>query len=137
MPHVTTIRTIVYPARDLKASVTAWSKMLGAPVYQNDDFATFVGKDGIDIRLSRLPWVDYPLTFWEVKDIEKAHTDMLENGATAMGIVEEGVLDEIGKRPITNGNSKTGIISVPGRKLAIFKLGDSNLVGLLQDSQTD
>ena len=133
MLHVKTIRTIVYPARDLATSVVAWSRILGEPVFQNDNSATFLGEDGIDIRLSRLPWVDYPLTFWEVEDIEQAHVDMLENDAIAMGEVDSGRLEEVGGCPITNGDSKTGIIAVPGRKLAIFKLTDGNLVGLVQD----
>ncbi|HWZ65698.1 MAG TPA: VOC family protein [Patescibacteria group bacterium] len=136
MLNVKTIRTIVYPTRDLMASVTAWSKILGDPVYQNDNSVTFLGKDGIDIRLSRLPWVNYPLTFWEVEDIEKAHANMLRDGAIAMSEVQGGTLAEIGKQPITNGDSKTGVISVPGRKLAIFRLADGNLVGLVQDLPT-
>ncbi len=132
MLHLKTIRTIVYPTRDLQASISAWSK-IGTLVHQNGNSATFLGKDGIDIRLSRLPWVDYPLVFWEVADIEQAHASMLEDGATAMGEVAGGILDEVGRQSIANGDPKTGIISTPGRKLAIFKFADGNLVGLLQD----
>jgi hypothetical protein len=136
MLHVKTIRTIVYPARDLKASIAAWSKILGTPVYENDDFATFVGEDGIDIRLSRLPWVDYPLTFWEVEDIEKACAEMLKTGAITLDVVQSDMLERIGEQSVTNDDFKTHIISVPGRKLAILKIADNSLVGLLQDLPT-
>ena len=135
MIKVKTIRTIVYPARDLEAAIGAWSNILGSPVYQHRDFATFVGEDGIDIRLSRLPWTDHQLVFWEVEDLKKAHESMLEDGAIAMGEVEGGKLDEVGKRPIVNGDPDTGIIEVPGRKLAVVMLADGTLVGLLQDLQ--
>lgn len=133
MTQITTIRSIVYPARDLKASITAWSKVLGDPVFFNDNYASFVVKDGIDIGLTSLPWVDYPLTFWKVDDIEKAHADMLKSGAIALGEVKGGALGEIGKQSITNGDPETGIVSVPGRKMANFKLADGSLFGLAQD----
>lgn len=127
-----TIRTIVYAVPDLSIGIAAWSKIAGSPVYQNNDFATFVGKDGIDIRLSRLPWADYPVVFWEVEDIEKAYTDMLEVGATPMSEGKDGRLEEIEKSTL-GSDPKTNIFTKPGRKLAIFKLADGNLMGLLQD----
>lgn len=134
MLNLRTIRTIVYPAPNLKASTLVWSKILGDPVYKNKDFVTFLSKDGIDIRLSRLPWTDFPITFWEVDDINAAYTEMLQDGATAMRETEEGRLEEIVEHPTADGSSNTGIINKPSRKLAIFKLTDGSLIGLLQDS---
>jgi len=129
MVRLKTIRTIVYPARDLDASIAAWSKIMGKPVYKNNDFATFVGKDGVDIRLNRVPWADQPITFWEVDDIEIACGEMLESGTAAMRESEHGSLDEV----TAIDDPTTGVINKPGRKLAIFKLADGNLIGLLQD----
>lgn len=133
MAYITKIRSIVYPARDLKTSIAAWSNVLGDPVFQNDNFASFAAQDGIDIGLSSMSWVKHPHVFFKVDDIEKAHVDMVEAGAIALGEVEGGTLNEIGKQPITNGDSKTGIVSVPGRKMANFKLADGSVFGLVQD----
>ncbi len=129
MIQLKTIRTIVYPASDLEASIAAWSKIMGKPVYKNKDFATFVGEDGIDIRLNRIAWADQPITFWEVEDIEAACSEMVASGAAAMHESEHGGLDEIA----TAASPAAGVVNKPGRKLAIFRLADSNFIGLLQD----
>lgn len=129
MVDLKTIRTIVYPVSDLRASTVAWSKIMGKPAYENDAFATFVGEDGIDIRLSSIPWSDRPITFWEVKDIEAACTETIESGAVAMYESEGGTLNEVA----ATDSPAIGIMKKPGRKLAIFKLVDGNFIGLLQD----
>ncbi len=129
MIQLKTIRTIVYPASDLEASIAAWSKIMGKPVYKNKDFATFVGEDGVDIRLNRIAWANQPITFWEVEDLEAACIKMVASGAAAMRESEHGNLDEIA----TAVSPTAGIINRPGRKLAIFKFADSNFIGLLQD----
>ena len=134
MLNLKTIRTVVYPASDLKASTDAWSKVLGDPVYKNKDFVTFLNEDGIDIRLSRLPWADCPITFWEVDNIKASYDEMLQNGAIAMSETQDGKLEETTKQSTNNTDANVGIISKPGRKLAIFKLSDESLIGLLQDS---
>jgi len=129
MMQLKTIRTIVYPVDDIEASTAAWSKIMGKPVYKNKDFTTFVGEDGIDIRLSRIQWANQPITFWEVEDIEAAGREIIELGATPMHEDEQGSLKEI----TTESEATTAIINKPGRKLAIFKLVDGNFIGLLQD----
>jgi hypothetical protein len=131
MLNLKRIRTIVYPAPDLKSSMQAWSKVLGDPVYKNKDFVTFLNEDGIDIRLSRLPWTDHPVTFWEVDDIKATYAEMLQGGATAMSEKENGELEEVTQQ--TGADGGAGIINKPGRKLAILKLADGSLIGLLQD----
>jgi len=134
MLNLKNIRTIVYPAPDLKASTGAWSKILGDPVYKNKDFVTFLNEDGIDIRLNRLPWADCPITFWEVDDINASYDEMLQSGAIAMSETQDGKLEEITKQFNNDTDANVGIINKPGRKLAIFKLTDESLIGLLQDS---
>lgn len=44
-----------------------------------------------------------------------------------------GSMAELGDAPITNGDPTTGIVNVPGRRLAVLKLADGTLLGLAQD----
>ena len=81
--------------------------MLGhEPAFVRDDFAVFTG-NGVDIGLSSRPWVDYPLVFWRVEDIERAHRTLLDRGARALGEVADGSIAELGTAEITNGESRT------------------------------
>ena len=88
------VHLVVYPARDLAAGIAAWTAVLGRePVYQNADYATFAD-GGVEIGLSRLPWVDYPLVFFKAEDVEKAHGALVASGATAMVQDADGVLQD-------------------------------------------
>ena len=53
-------------------------------------------------------------------------------GATGLGEVGDGSLAELGSAPITNGSAETGVVEVPGAKLAVVRLADGNLLGLRQ-----
>jgi catechol 2,3-dioxygenase-like lactoylglutathione lyase family enzyme len=124
---------VVFPARDLEASVAAWRAVLNRePAFVGDDFAVFSG-DGVEIGLSALPWVDYPLVFWKVDDIEGAHRALVSRGATALGEIADGSLAELGAAEITNGDPATGIVDVPGGRLAVLRVADGSLIGLTQD----
>ena len=69
------------PARDAAASVEAWTAVLGQePAFVGEDFAVFTG-DGAEIGLSSAPWVEHPLVFWEVAEIEEAHRALVAAGA--------------------------------------------------------
>ena len=117
----------------MRASITSWASLLGAePFYQTPDFATFFAGE-IEIGLSRLPWVEYPLVFWAVEDIAAAHRGLIAAGMRAMGEVAGGSLAVIGLAPITNGDPLTGVVTVPGRRLAVLKAADGALFGILQD----
>lgn len=130
------IRAVIYPAPDLAASTAAWSKTFGsAPAWESPDYVAFV--DGtVEIGLSRLPWFDHPLVFWQADDIEKAHAELLAAGGTAMGEASGGSMAPVGTVQVTNGDPATGIVDVPGRRLAIVKAADGNLIGLMQDLPT-
>jgi catechol 2,3-dioxygenase-like lactoylglutathione lyase family enzyme len=133
MSNLNGVRAVIFPARDLQASIAAWTAVLGkAPAYQNPDFATFFDSS-VEIGLSRLPWVDHPLVFWKVEDIEQAHRALLAAGARAMVEVAGGSMAEFGTAEVTNGDPTTGIVDVPGRRLAVLKAADGNLVGIMQD----
>jgi catechol 2,3-dioxygenase-like lactoylglutathione lyase family enzyme len=128
---------VVLPARDLQTSITAWSALLDqAPAFQGDDFAVFTG-NGAEIGLSSKPWVDHPLVFWRVDDIETVHRTLLAAGATAMAEVADGSLAELGTSDVANGDPATGIVDVPGGRLAVVRAPDGNLLGLNQEVAVD
>lgn len=136
MSQLNHVRAVIYPARDIAASTSAWSKALGrGPSWESPDYVAFTD-GGVETGLSRLPWFDQPLVFWQVDDIDKAHSELLATGATAMGEVAGGSMAELGTVTVTNGDPATGIVSVPGRRLAVLKVADGSLIGLLQDVQT-
>ena len=87
--------------------------------------------------LTAKPWVDYPLVFWTVDDIEAAHRELLASGATALVEVADGSLAELGTAEVANGDPATGIVEVPGARLAVVKAADGNLLGLSQDVAVD
>ncbi len=123
---------VVFPTHDLQASVAAWTELLGhGPVFAGDDFAAFSGDD-VRLGLTALPWVDHPLVFWQVDDVEQAHAALLSRGATALGEVADGSLAALGEAEITNGDPETGIVDVPGGRLAVLRAADGNLIGLTQ-----
>jgi hypothetical protein len=136
-----TIATIVFPARDFEAGVTAWTSVFGTgPAFSSSgqqtppgeaDFAVFKTPD-LEIGLTSLPWVDAPLVFIDADDIEEKRRELIGAGATALGEVADGSLAEIGTAPITNGDAETGVVEVPGAKLAVVRLADGNLLGLRQ-----
>ncbi len=115
---------VVFPARDLAAGVAAWSAMLSRePAFVGDDFAAFTG-DGVEVGLTALPWVDQPLVFWTVDDVEQAHRALVARGATPLGEIADGSLAELGSAELTNGDPATGIVDVPGGRLAVVKAPD-------------
>ena len=132
MSQINGFGNVVLPARDLEPSITAWSALLGQPpAFRGDDFAIFTGQ-GVEIGLTSKPWVDHPLVFWTVDDIEAAHRRLLAAGATAMVEVADGSLAELGTGDVANGDPATGIVDVPGGRLAVVKAADGNLLGLNQ-----
>jgi hypothetical protein len=125
---------VVFPARDLGAGVAAWKAMLGRePALLGEDFAAFSG-DGVEVGLTALPWVDHPLVFWKVDDVEDAHRALVARGATPLGEIADGSLAELGTAEVTNGDPATGIVDVPGGRLAVLKAPDGNLIGLTQEA---
>ena len=97
MSYLKGIRSVIFPTRDLQASITIWTQVLGkAPAYQTPDFAVY--NDGAnEVGLSQAPWVDHPLVFWNVEDIEEAHRTLVASGAKAMGEIAGGSVAELGQ----------------------------------------
>jgi hypothetical protein len=136
-----TIATVVFPARDFETGVSAWTSVFGAgPAFSSSgqqtapgeaDFAVFKTPD-IEIALTSLPWVDEPLVFLDTGDIEQTRQDLIDSGATRLGEVADGSLAELGSAPITNGSTETGVVEVPGARLAVVRLANGNLLGLRQ-----
>lgn len=140
MTRLTGFGNVVLPARDLPASIAAWAALLGQqPAFQSDDFAAFSG-DGVEIGLTAAPWVDHPLVFWAVDDIERTHRTLVAAGATAMTEIADGSLAEIGTVEAAMGDNidpATGIVDMPGARLAVLKAADGNLVGITQEVPMD
>ncbi|MCU1642900.1 MAG: glyoxalase [Nocardia sp.] len=129
MDAPTGFANVVYPAADLDASVAAFTAMLGAaPVFRTADYAMYA----IGIALSSKPWVRHPLPFWTVGDITATHASMVALGATALGEIADGSLAEIGTAPVVNGDQATGIVDMPGNRLAVLKAVDGNLIAINQ-----
>jgi hypothetical protein len=136
-----TIATVVFPAREFEAAVNAWTSVFGAgPAFSSSgqqtapgeaDFAVFKTPE-IEIALTSLPWVDEPLVFLDTGDIEQTRQELIDSGATGLGEVADGSLAELGSAPITNGSAETGVVEVPGARLAVVRLANGNLLGLRQ-----
>ena len=137
----TTIATIVFPARDFHQSVAAWSTVFGTgPAFSSDglekapgdaDFAVFK-RDEIEIGLTSLPWVDEPLVLFSTDDIEASRQELIAAGATPLAEIADGSLAVLGTAPVTNGDPETGIVDVPGFRLAVVELADGSKLGLRQ-----
>ena len=128
------IRSVIFPTRDLQASITAWTQVLGkAPAYQAPDFAVFNDGDN-EVGFSQAPLVDHPLVYWTVEDIEEAHRALVASGAKAMGVIAGGSVAELGTAPVTNGDPTTGIFDVPGRRIAALQVADGTLMAILQET---
>ena len=127
--------SVVFPARDLGAGVTAWRALLAQePAFVGEDFAVFSG-GGVEIGLTALPWVDEPLVFWTVDDIEAAQRALVARGATALAETTDGSLAELGTAAAANGDPATGIVDVAGGRLAVVRAPDGNLLGLTQETR--
>ena len=136
-----TIAAVVFPAREFEAGVNAWTSVFGSgPAFSSSgqqtapgeaDFAVFKTPD-IEIGLTSLPWVDEPLVFLDTGDIEQARQELIDADATGLGEVADGSLAELGTAPITNGSAETGVVEVPGARLAVVRLANGNLLGLRQ-----
>jgi hypothetical protein len=123
---------VVFPTPDLGTGVTAWKAALAQePAFVGEDFAAFSG-GGVEIGLTTRPWVDGPLVFWEVDDIEETHRGLSARGATPLAETSDGTLAELGTAEVTNGDPETGIVDVPGGRLAVVRVPDGNYLGLSQ-----
>ena len=136
MSQLKGIRSVIFPTRDLQASITVWTQMLGkAPAYQTPDFAVFPDDaNEVEVGLSEAPLVDHPLVYWKVEDIQEAYRALVASGAKAMGVIAGGSVAELGTAPVSTGDPTTGIIDVPGRRIAALQLADGTLIAILQET---
>lgn len=132
------IATVVFPAHNLEAAIADWTPAFGAePVFVvPDDFALFKSEMA-EIGLTAKPWVNEPLVFFATDDIDAARDALLVRGATPLGEVEDGSLAALGTAPIVNGDPDTGIVDMPGARLAVVRLRCGNLLGLRQATAVD
>ena len=135
MTEIQGFANVVFPARDLDAGVAAWTAILAQePAFVGEDFAVFAG-GGVEIGLTALPWVDEPLVFWKVDDIEESHRALVARGATPLAETSDGSLAELGAAEVANGDPATGIVDVPGGRLVVLRIPDGNLMGLTEEAR--
>ena len=139
--HNPTIATVVFPARNFNQSVAAWSTVFDTgPAFSSEgvekapgdaDFAVFKTAE-IEIGLTSLPWVDEPLVLLNTDDIDASRQELVAAGATPLAEIADGSLAVLGTAPVTNGDPETGIVDVPGSRLAVVELADGSKLGLRQ-----
>jgi hypothetical protein len=140
-----TIATVVFPARNFNKSVAAWSTVFGTgPAFSSGgidqspgdaDFAVFKTAE-TEIGLTSMPWVDEPLVLLGTDDIDASRQESIAAGATPLAEIADGSLAVLGTAPVTNGDPDTGIVDVPGFRLAVVELADGSKVGLRQGLQS-
>lgn len=130
---LTRIDSVVFPARDLDASVAFWTAALGRePDFRTDDFASF-STETVSIGLTKLPWQDEPVVFWETDDVQSAHQALSALGSTTLVEIADGSLAPLGHgQPVDGVDPQTGVVDVPGAKLAVLRAPDSTLIALSQ-----
>jgi hypothetical protein len=136
-----TIATVVFPSRHFDDSVAAWSTVFGTgPAFSSEgiekapgdaDFAVFKTAE-IEIGLTSMPWVDEPLVLLNTDDIDASRQELIAAGATPLAEIADGSLAVLGTAPVTNGDPETGIVDVPGFRLAVVELADGSKLGLRQ-----
>ena len=136
-----TIATIVFPAHDFSESVAAWSSVFGTgPAFSSDGLEKAPGDADLavfktaqtEIGLTSLPWVDEPLVLLSTDDIDASRQELIAAGATPLAEIADGSLAVLGTGPVTNGDPETGIVDVPGFRLAVVELADGSKLGLRQ-----
>lgn len=86
----------------------------------------------IEVGLTSAPWTDAPLVLLDTDDIERTRHELIDAGAAGLGEVADGSLAPLGSEPVTNGDPATGIVEVPGSRLAVVQLADGTKLGLRQ-----
>ncbi len=136
---------LLFPARDFQASIKAWSTVFGVgPAFSSSgiqrapgqaDFAVFKAAD-IEIGLTSLPWVDEPLVMLDTDDIAEGRRALIASGAVGLGEISGGSLAPLGTAPVTNGDPESGVVDVPGARMAVVQLADGSKLGLRQSLPT-
>jgi hypothetical protein len=68
----------------------------------------------------------------DTDDIERTRCELIDAGASGLGEIADGSLAMLGTAPVTNGDPATGIVDVPGSRLAVVQLADGTKLGLRQ-----
>ena len=72
-------------------------------------------------------------TVWQnMTVVEDVHRGRIATGAVGLGEIADGSLAPLGTVPVTNGDPETGIVDVPGARLAVLQLADGSKLGLRQ-----
>lgn len=128
---------VVFPARDLEPSIATWSALLAqAPAFQGDDFAIFTGQ-GVELGPTAKPWVDYPLVSGPLTTSRPPIGAFRRPEPRPWSRSPTARSPELGTGDVANGDPATGIVDVPGARLAVVRAADGNLLGLNQAVAVD
>jgi len=108
------MQTLIYPVKDLDAAKAIFTALLGAAPEMDQPYYVGWKVDGQDIGLDphgHSKGLTGPQPYWQVDDIEKAITALVEAGA------------EVTDKPHDVGG---------GRQIATVKDADGNPIGIMQ-----
>ena len=84
------LRTVIYPAPDLEAAKTWYTRLLGFGPYFDEPFYVGFSVAGYELALDPDGSVEQgPVTYWGVSDCDAAWERLLNAGATALEPVRE------------------------------------------------
>jgi hypothetical protein len=72
----------------------------------------------------------------DTDDIAESRRALIEAGAVGLGEISDGSLAPLGTAPVTNGDPETGVVDVPGARMAVVQLADGSKLGLRQSLPT-
>lgn len=109
------LRTIIYPAPDLAASVAEFQAVLGIDPYFTEAFYTAFDVGGFELGLDPNAPVDRgPVTYWGVPDADAAVAELVAVGAEVVdAVVEPGDGIRIGCVRLPATNVIFGVIENP------------------------
>ena len=109
------IRTVIYPAPDLAASVGTFTELLGIEPYFNEPFYVGFNVGGFELGLDpNAPVERGAVSYWGVSNADEAIAQLLEAGATIEdAVIEPGDGIRIGCVRLAGTGAVFGVIENP------------------------
>lgn len=78
----TTLRSTIYPSKNLAADKEFWTKVTGAAPYFDQPYYVGFDVNGCELGLDPNSPFDHPVTYWKVADTRAAVAELVAAGAT-------------------------------------------------------
>ncbi len=114
----TGLKSVIYPSSNLDADKKFWESITGAKPYFDESYYVGFNINGHELGLdpnAAKEGLNYPVTYWNVKDTEEAAKQLLAGGAT----INTGIKDVGG-----------------GMMMATFKDQSGNIFGVIDNPHT-